>query len=216
MWEYTVGRLQPGWGSNSALPTQKCWQKNMRERDRNTVTYRELKKQAARNNSAEWEVLESSEESFLFDADLLSHLCSFPDTLLFISATLTAASQHIFPYIDPHRAHTHTLWKTHLTSHWPCSVLLGLHISDLFNWSHLLLCLWESSNGREVLLPYGSTGNSKDAWVVTNKRRRLDLTCMWDEVKPVIALVNIWDGNVCGRTPKENSALLIFTHQPLY
>lgn len=144
------------------------------------------------------------------------HICCFPDTLLFISATLTAASQHIFPYIDPHRGHTHTLWKTHLTSHWPCSVLLSLHISDLFNWSHLLLCLWESSNGREVLLPYGSTGNSKDAWVVTNKRRRLDLTCVWSEVKPVIVLVNIWDGNVWGRTPKENSALLIFAHQPLY
>lgn len=164
----------------------KCWQKNMRERDRNIVTYRELKKQAARNCSVEWEVLESSKESFLFDADLLSHLCCFPETLLFISATLTAAGQHLFPYIDPHRGHTHTLWKTHLTSHWPCSVLLSLHISDLFNWSHLLLCLWESSNGREVLLPYGSTGNSKDAWVVTNKRRRLDLTCMWGEVKPML------------------------------
>lgn len=85
----------------------KCWQKNMRERDRNTVTYRELKKQAARNYSVEWEVLESSKESFLFDADLLSHLCCFPETLFFISATLTAASQHLFPYIDPHRGHTH-------------------------------------------------------------------------------------------------------------
>ena len=109
--------------------------------------------------------------------------CSFTYSVFICSLLhpqLWASTHSHTPLTHTHfKKHTHS--RLFLMSHWPCSVSLSSHVGilDQFNCGPPSLSVWEWSgcNGREALYPYGSTGNSIDAWVARMRGEGLVYVC---------------------------------------